>query len=228
MLKKMEEERGIDMLGQFSGSASKFSGSGSDCLKFSPEKQKSWHLGVFITSSAASVACILAIISILAFKGHKRFVHRLTLYLVAAALLEAVVTILNVIPVYHNGTVVAVGEGFEDFCAAIGFFLEVTVWIPRLFICWIVLYLLMVLVFKHSANAIKWKHEACGLAVVLILPPLTSWVPFVENMYGLSQGGCWIKTSESDCFVGLIWMFVLDYGPQLLVCLVTLYVSRTL
>jgi len=27
---------------------------------------------------------------------------------------------------------------------------------------------------------------------------LTSWVPFVENMYGLSQGGCWIKTSESD------------------------------
>ena len=149
----MEEERGIDMLGQFSGSASKFSGSGSDCLKFSPEKQKSWHLGVFITSSAASVACILAIISILAFKGHKRFVHRLTLYLVAAALLEAVVTIFNVIPVYHNGTVVAVGERFEDFCAAIGFLLEVIVWIPRIVICWIVLYLLMVLVFKHSANA---------------------------------------------------------------------------
>ena len=86
----------------------------------------------------------------------------------------------------------------------------------------------MVLVFKHSANAIKWKHEACGLAVVLILLPLTSWIPFVENMYGLSQGGYWIKTSKSDCFVGLIWMFVLDYGPQLLVCLVTLYVSRTL
>jgi len=130
MLKKMEEERGIDMLGssQFSGSGSKFSGSGSDCLKFSPEKQKSWHLGVFITSSAASVACILAIISILAFKGHKRFVHRLTLYLVVAALLEAVVTIFNVIPVYHNGTVVTVREGFEDFCAAIGFLLEVTVW----------------------------------------------------------------------------------------------------
>jgi len=30
-----------------------------------------------------------------------------------------------------------------------------------------------------------------------------------------------MKTSESDCFVGLIWMFVLDYGPQFLVCLVT-------
>jgi len=125
MLKKMEEERGIDILGssqfsgngsKISGSGSKFSGSGSDCLKFSPEKQKSWHLGVFITSSAASVACILAIIPVLAFKGHKRFVHRLTLYLVVAAQLEAVVTIFNVIPVYHNGTVMTVREGFEDFC----------------------------------------------------------------------------------------------------------------
>ena len=87
-----------------------------------------------------------------------------------AALLEAVVSIHAVIPVYINGTVVAVREGVENFCAASGFLLIVTAWKSRLVVCWIVLHLVMVLVFKHNANAIKCKYEACGLAVVLILP----------------------------------------------------------
>ena len=81
------------------------------------------------------MACILAIISTLAFKGHKRFVHQLTLYLMVAALLEAVVSILAVIPVYNNhdsGSAMDVGEGFEDFCATIGFLLEVTLWISQI------------------------------------------------------------------------------------------------
>ena len=163
------------------------------------------------------VACILAIILILTFKGHKRFVHRLTLYLMVAALLEAVVSILDLIPVYHNGTVVAVREGFEDFCAAIGFLFEVTMWMPILVMCWIVLYLVMVLVFNHSANAIRWKHEVCGLAVVLILPLSITWVPFVKDKYGLSQAQCWIKASESNCtydYIGLTFMFVFSYMVQ--------------
>jgi len=215
----MEEERGIDLLGS--------SGSSNNCLKFSRDKQESWNLGVFITSSAASVACILAIIFILAFKGHKRFVHRLTLYLMVAALQEAVVSILAavVIPVYINGTVVAVREGFDDFCAASGYLIMVTAWISKLVICWIVLRLVLVFVFKHNANAIKCKYEACGLAVVLILPASITWVPFVKGMYGWSRGGCWIKTSESDCvydYVGLTWMFVFDYGPELFIVLATL------
>ena len=70
-----------------------------------------------------------------------------------------------------------VREGFEDFCAASGFLLELTAWIRRLVIRWIVLYLVMVLVFKHNVITIKWKHEACGLVVVVLLPALITWVP---------------------------------------------------
>ena len=72
-------------------------------------------------------------------------------------------------------------------------------------------------------NAIKWKHEACGLAVVLILPALITWVPFVKGMYGWSQEQCWIKTSENNnCMfdsAGLTIMLVFDYGPGLLAVL---------
>ena len=144
----------------------------------------------------------------MAAKKYKKFVYRLTLYLIVVSLLKAVITIPDVPPVYHNGAVVAVRSGFEGFCSAVGFLLVVILWMELLVICWIVLYLVMVLVFRHNANAVKVKHEACGLAVVLLLPLLVSWVPFsVKNMYGLSGVICWIKVSEnSTCdydYIGL-------------------------
>ena len=99
-------------------------------------------------------------------------------------------------------------------------------------ICWIVLYLVMVLVFRHSANAIKVKHEVCGIAVVLVLPLLVSWVPFVKNMYGLSEAACWIKLSENSAcdydYIGLTFLFVLYYGPTFCVAMVTLVALCTI
>ena len=176
-----------------------------------------WKVTVISVCSSSSVVCVLAIIFILASKGYKHFVHRLTLYLIVVDLLKAVVTIPDVLPVYHNGTVVAVRSGFEGFCFAVGFFLEVVAWMEKLVICWIVVYLVMVLVFRHNANAVKVKHEACGIAVVLLLPLLVTWVPFVKNMYGLSEAVCWIKLSEnSTCnydYIGLTFLFVFYYGP---------------
>lgn len=74
----------------------------SDCL--SAEEQKTLSIAVARVSFAASLACILAIIFTLASKGYKKFVHCLTLYLTVASLIEAVMSILNVIPVHHNGT----------------------------------------------------------------------------------------------------------------------------
>ena len=81
----------------------------------------------------------LAIIFILAAKKYKKFVYRLTLYLIVVSLLKAVITIPDVLPVYHNGAVVAVRSGFEGFCSAVGFLLVVILWMELLVICWIVL-----------------------------------------------------------------------------------------
>ena len=95
----------------------------------------------------------------------------------------------------------------------------------QLIISWIVLYLVMVLVFKYSANAIRRKHEICGLAVILILPFLFNWVPFLKNMYGLSGGQCWMKPSVRNyCKYdngGLAFIFLLAYGPEILVGIIT-------
>ena len=110
--------------------------------------------------------------------------------MIVADLLKAVISIPDVLSVYRNGAVVAVRSGFEGFCSAVGFLLEVTLWMEKLVVFWIVLYLVMVLVFRHNANAVKVKYEACGIAVVLLLPLLVSWVPFVKNMYIAYQKLC--------------------------------------
>ena len=209
-----------------------FNGNISNCLKILAEEQNAYKVAIISVSSSASVACVLAITFIVAFKGYKKFVHRLTLYLIIAALLELLVSIVDVLPVYHDETVVAVRRGYEGLCAVVGFLIEVTLWMKMLVICWIVLYLVMVLVFRHNANTVKRKHEVCGIAVVLLLPPLVTWVPFVKERYGLSEVACWIKLSEnSTCiydYIGLTFMFAFYYGPAFCVGMVTLVALCTI
>ena len=134
---------------------SNFSGNISNCLKILVEEQNTYKVSIISVASSASVACVLAIIFIMVFKGYKKFVHRLTLYLIIAALLELAVSIVDVLPVYRDETVVAVRRGYEGLCAVVGFLIEVTLWMKMLVICWVVLYLVMVLVFRHNADNVK-------------------------------------------------------------------------
>ena len=202
---------------------------GNFCLKWSAEEFEFWQMITICISSAGLLACVSAIICILVSKGYKKFVHRLTLYLIIAVLFHAIVSILEAMPVYYNGTVVATREDLDGLCAAAGFLSIVADWMELLIICWIVIYLVM---FKYSAHDVRRKHEMYGLAVrivlrILVLPFLFNWVPFVigKNIYGLSGGECWINPSvKSYCEydgVGLTLMLVFSYGPSFLVCLIT-------
>ena len=205
---------------------------GNFCLEWSAEELESWKITTICISSAGVLACILAIICILVSKGYKKFVHRLTLYLVIVVKFIGVLSILRVVPVYHNGTVVAMMKDLEVLCAVAGFLDTVADWMELLIIFWIMVYLAMVLVFKYSANAVRRKHEVCGVAVILVFPFLFNWVPFLKDMYGLSGGECWIKPSvKSYCEydgLGLTFMFVLSYCPVFIVCLITFVSFGTL
>jgi len=108
----MEEPRGADSTG--SGQPNHFnSTNNSYCTDLSTEDMYVLKVTYYCVSSTAAVACILAIILILVSKRYKKFVYRLTLYLMVAILLVEVATILEAVPMYNNGTVVAVRKGFE-------------------------------------------------------------------------------------------------------------------
>ena len=104
----------------------------SNCLKILAEEFDTWRVAIISVCSFSSLACVLAIVFILASKVYKKFVYRLTLYLIIVALLEPVVSILDVLLVYRNGTAVAVRMGFEGFCAAGGFLYMVILWMEKL------------------------------------------------------------------------------------------------
>ena len=113
--------------------------------EWSEEELEALEIVNICFSAADVLASAVAIIFILVFKGYKKFVHRLILYLIVAVQFHGVVSILQVVPVYHNGTVVATREGLEGLCAAAGFLINVIDWMILLINCWIVLYLVMVL-----------------------------------------------------------------------------------
>ena len=88
----------------------------------------------------AVLASVLAIIFILVSKGYKKFVHRLTLYLIVAVQFDGVVSILQAVLVHHNGTIVGTMEELRGHCAAAGFLTCVMDWMILSIICWIVSY----------------------------------------------------------------------------------------
>jgi len=50
---------------------------------------------------------------------------------------------------------------------AVGFLFQVSMLLEKSVISWIVLHLVLALVLKCNANAVTWKHEVCGLLVVM-------------------------------------------------------------
>lgn len=193
---------------------------GSFCFEFSASQVQTVITTETILSSVAAVLCFMATLLIIFSKQHKRFVYRLVLYLMVAALFKSLLTIFQSVALYHSGKDVAVRNGLNGLCTALGFLNQTLVWAEKLIICWIILYLMVLLVLKQSVGAIKWQHEVCGLGIVVFIPLLVNWIPFVKNMYGLSGLWCWIKLTNGSCkeyTLGLVYMLVLFYGPILLV-----------
>ena len=166
---------------------------------------------------AAILMCAAAIVVIVALKDYKILVHRLVLYVMVAALLDAITLILELLPIDLSGEdKVIVEDKYTALCAISGFLSQVAVWSYVLLICWIVLYLVLLAVFKYNANQ-RWQ-EVTGLCIILVVPFVFNWIPFVHHMYGLSGLLCWIKIVPEQCsrpeyVLGVIYQMALFYGP---------------
>lgn len=172
----------------------------------------------------AVTACLITIIFIISTKQYQVFVNRLVLYLIIAASLWSLTIMAEVIPVDHKSVGIKVREGWEGTCAAIGFLAQVVESAKILIVCWIVLYLLLLVVFKYNAS--KLKHEVCGIVTVLFFPFLLDWIPFRWHWYGLSGLWCWIKLTDIDCNRESLWkgvglMLAVEYIPVLLATIFT-------
>lgn len=172
----------------------------------------------------ASFTCLFASGFIIFTKLYQSFAYRLILYLMVATTLYSITLMLEVVPVTHNGAIVQVREGWDAACAGISYISQMMESAKLTIISWIVLYLLVLAVFKFQAS--KLKHEVLGLFVVILVPLMKDWLPFVWKMYGLTGMWCWIKLTDANCGenykLGLGLMFAVEYGPLTLVSIFTM------
>ena len=123
--------------------------------------------------------------------------------------------ILAITPVHHSNGELQVRDGLDSLCAAFGFLNHITEWIFHGTMAWVIVYLTLMAVFKYQAD--KPKHEVSGLVIILLIPFIINWIPFVNDMYGLSGIWCWIKLTNGDCHsdhtLGMVYQFTLYYGP---------------
>ena len=199
-------------------------GNSTYCFNFTASDLRI-NTGVTVSLHLVAVlACITTIVFIFVSKQHHAFVNRLVLYLMIVASVWSLTIMAETVPVVHRSQLagVTVREGWEEVCAIVGFVTQVIETAKILVVCWIVLYLLLLVVFK--CNASKPTHEAIGLGVVVALPLALDWLPFRWGSYGLSGLWCWIELTDQNC--GSIWrglglMLAVEYVPMILTILFT-------
>ena len=207
---------------------------GTECLEFSESQLLTANFLKTGIAIAALVACSIVIVVIIVSQGYKHFVYRLVLYLMVADLLQSLTNIVESLPVKTDGRVVEVQPGKEPQCAAYGFLNQLAAWSENIVICWIMAYVL-VLVARiarvkseyqpiNGMSTEKQKHhkyELIGVIFVALFPITFNWIPFVDDMYGLSGMWCWIKLTKGNCHdsytYGLVLTFLLLYAPLMLI-----------
>ena len=211
----------------------------TNCFKFDKKEVVSAFVAKATVGSLAFVGCALVILSIVRFRGHKKFMYRLVIYFMTADLLQSFAQVFEVASVSYNQDqkIAHVRKGWEVACVAFGFMDQVSMWMSNCVIIWIMLYLLstvchLVRVQNHDDFATSDENvsnvgcnrsrlkEVCGILLVLVTPFTFNWVPFLWSMYGFSGLFCWIKeVSNNDCNdrrLSTILMFTMSYGPLLL------------
>ena len=216
--------------------------SNETCFEFTKDQLKVVYALKSCIASLAIIACGLVVFLVLCFKGYREFVYRLVLYLMIPDILESLTNILEWLPV-HSGEddVVSVKKGWGGMCTAVAFLNQISLWMESLVICWIVLYMLTLTIrilkthtmHNQLPNDDETQQKKCskaelfGVLFCMFFPFTFNWLPFVWGMYGLSGAWCWIKLTQGDCHssykLGLSLMFVLLYGPLLLVMLFGLF-----
>lgn len=205
-----------------SGNGSGGGGATDQCFNFT---SKQFHIIIGVkdtTATISTVLCLTAIVLIVFTHAYRQFVHRLTLYLNIAALGYSIVFLLQTAPVEfnHDKGKVAVRDDYEWLCKAAGFLHQYAGWTTIIFICWITVYLCILVVWKQTPR--KKAYEITGVIVSLLFPCTFVWIPFIHDMYGLAGAWCWIRLTRRRCALkdfaqGLAYQFATWYGPVAIV-----------
>ena len=163
----------------------------------------------------AIIVCCTALGMVLVMKLYRYPVHRLAMYQVIAALFFAIICVLELSFINYKSH--KENASFKTFCTVVGFFMEYAIFVKLMFTLCLTFHLFCFSVFHVNINRLEIVH----VLVSVITPLFFIWVPYIDNMYGLTGAWCWIKNwenNESDKRIttGVIEQYLLLYGPAIL------------
>lgn len=156
-------------------------------------------VAVFAASSALATLCYLAsVLLIVKTRAYRQFVHRLAL----SGLFRAIAFLFQVIPIdvdQPDTNPVSVRAGWEGACVFGGMIVQYVGFVQSMAILWMCLYIFVVVVLR-SQKLRQRNHEVIGVVLVVLVPVLFTWEPFVtpSRSYGISGTRCWIKDTTCE------------------------------
>ena len=189
-------------------------GSSSNGATLSHEEKYKILITMGIGGVIAIIVCCTALGMVLLLKLYRYPVHRLAMYQVIAALLYAIICVLELSFINYDGE--NDSNSFKTFCSVVGFFLEYAVCMKLMFTLCLTFHLFCFSVFHVNINRLEIVH----VLVSVITPLFFVWVPFIHNIYGLAGAWCWIQNWKKDAAdnklpEGEIEQYSLLYGPAI-------------
>ena len=198
----------------------------TNCSFATVERQKTVVIMYAVFAAIAFLFHITTIIIIVRTKAYKLFRHRLTVYLTIGGILRTTAYILQVVAVnidLPDSHPVTLRKGWERVCVLGAFMIHYSPYLQTFSVLW-TCYFVLKETLSPSQAEIKLTREIVGVVLVILLPILFSWEPFITNSYGFSGTRCWIVNTDCDSRYGLSFIYEMSINvvPNLLLTLVGL------
>ena len=180
------------------------------------------YVAIYLTSAIVAILVNAAtIILIVATKSYSQFIHRLKMYLAIAGLLYAIAIGLEVLPVNLNQpdtSPVALKERWDLACVWVGAVAQYCGCLNVSVVFWTSMY---VFVFVTTTKRLQQSRlEAKGVLIIMLVPLLFTWEPFIGNSYGLLGTTCWISGDPST--LGSVMRLAVGIIPTILATTISL------
>ena len=182
---------------------------------FSEKQIDNLLIGLGTTGMASVLICSIAVIMVMLFRLYKKFVYRLALYQVLAALFVSLTQSLELLALHYDSKL----QYYKSVCEAVGFLTQYSTWVKLMFTAGLTFHLFCLTIFFKNF----YKLEIAYVLISVFSPLLHVWIPFIKHTYGMSGAWCGIRGWKDDCAkytLGLIEQFTLWYGPFFLVALI--------
>ena len=177
------------------------------------------HSIVITYGSVGALAVIICVVGLfLAFflKLYSKFVYRLAMYQVTAALFIGLARSMQLLLMAVNDN-----ETNHKVCVALAYIIVSIDWIKLVFTAWITVHLFAYAVFRKNLK----KLEIPLVVIGLIAGPVIASVPLFTHSYGRAGAWCWITDNDQDCpsedfSTGEIEQFAIWFVPAIVILLI--------